>query len=101
MTGPLPCPFCGRVPIVHLGKKGHCQLHGDPYQAVVVACRTSDCSAKPSVAAGDLYNGGEAKAKKEAIALWNRRPVIKLDPFGITKPGENVVIDQSQGIDNG
>ena len=59
-----------------LGKKGHCQLHGDPYQAIEVYCFENYCPAKPKVAAGDVYNGGESKAREEAINLWNRRGTL-------------------------
>ncbi len=75
-TTPLPCPFCGKAPRICLGKKGHCQLHGDPYQAIEVYCFENYCPAKPKVAAGDVYNGGEGKAREEAIALWNRRGTL-------------------------
>lgn len=69
----LPCPFCGAIPRVELGKKGHCSLHGEPFQPVVVRCATSDCPANPQVSAGDIFNGGRASAQAKAVTLWNRR----------------------------
>lgn len=72
-TTPLPCPFCGRAPRVTRGKKGHCQLHGEPFQAVRVACETSDCVANPAIEGGDIYNGGEPQARAQAVARWNTR----------------------------
>lgn len=69
----LPCPFCGNAPFVVLGKRGNCQLHGEPFQAVVIRCKKHDCPAKPLVSAGDIYNGGEQKARGEAAKVWNRR----------------------------
>lgn len=68
----LPCPFCGGKPRVDLAKKTFCQLHGEPSQAVRVYCY-HDCPSRPSVEAGDTFNGGEAKARAVAIAAWNRR----------------------------
>lgn len=70
--GLLPCPFCGGKPRVDLAKKTFCQLHGEPSQAVKVYCY-HDCPARPSVESGDVFNGGEAKAREQAIAAWNRR----------------------------
>ncbi len=70
-----PCPFCGNIPFIDLGKRGNCQLHGEPFQSVIVHCKKSDCAAKPSVQAGDIYNGGKEKAENEAIGVWNRRPL--------------------------
>lgn len=67
------CPFCGSVPYIDLGKRGNCQLHGEPYQSVIVHCKNTSCAARPSITAGDIYNGGKPKAEDEAIALWNRR----------------------------
>jgi hypothetical protein len=69
----LPCPFCGNAPYFELGKRGNCQLHGEPFQSIIIRCKKSDCPAKPLIAAGDIFNGGEAKAKKEAAKLWNTR----------------------------
>lgn len=71
--GLLPCPFCGSKPRVELGKRGSCQLHGEPFQAVLIRCAKHECPAKPSVADGDIFNGGERKARQEAIAAWNTR----------------------------
>lgn len=67
------CPFCGSIPFVEQGKKGNCQLHGEPFQAVVVHCKKHECPAKPRISAGDIFNGGYEKAADEAISLWNRR----------------------------
>ena len=69
----LPCPFCGSIPIYSLGKRGSCQMHGDPFQAVIVRCNNSRCPANPRVEAGDVYNGGEAQAKAKASEKWNER----------------------------
>jgi phage terminase large subunit GpA-like protein len=71
---PLPCPFCGGAPRMDLAKKTYCQLHGEPAQAVRVYCYHSGCDARPSVSAGDVFNGGEVRARAEAIERWNRRP---------------------------
>lgn len=68
-----PCPFCGFLPYVDLGKKGSCQLHGEPFQSVLVHCKKQECPAKPSIQAGDIYDGGKDKAEEEAVAKWNRR----------------------------
>ena len=68
----LPCPFCGATPIWGRGKRGSCQLHGEPFQAVTIHCVVA-CPAKPMVSAGDIYNGGEHKARLEAAAIWNKR----------------------------
>lgn len=67
-----PCPFCGGMPRVDLDKVTYCQLHGDPSQSVRVYCY-HECPSRPSVSAGDAYNGGEARARAEAIAAWNTR----------------------------
>jgi hypothetical protein len=77
---PEPCPFCGRKPRVELGKKGHCSLHGEPFQPALIRCTTTDCPAKPQVQAGDVFNGGLAQATNEAIAKWNTRAPIATTP---------------------
>ncbi len=69
----LPCPWCGKKPIVGLGKKGSCQLHGEPYQCVVISCTWQECPARPCVSRGDIYNGGRPLAQKEAAEVWNTR----------------------------
>jgi hypothetical protein len=71
--GLIPCPFCGDLPHVGLGKKRHCQLHGEPMQGVLVYCTSNNCVVKPLLVAGDIYNGGEEAARKVAFATWNRR----------------------------
>jgi hypothetical protein len=71
--GLIPCPFCGNLPHVGLGKKRHCQLHGEPMQGVLVYCTSNNCVVKPLLVAGDIYNGGEEAARKVAFATWNRR----------------------------
>jgi len=69
-----PCPFCGEKPRhADLGRLGHDQLHGDPFQGCVVRCPNPKCPARPSVEAGDAYNGGEAKARAEVAIVWNTR----------------------------
>lgn len=52
-----PCPFCGDIPFIDLGKQGSCQLHGETFQAVIAHCKKHECHAKPRVQAGDIYNG--------------------------------------------
>lgn len=69
----LPCPFCGSIPKVNLGKTSHCSLHGDPFQSVRVYCDNNQCFANPRVEGGDVHNGGEPKARLEAIERWNVR----------------------------
>ncbi|WP_306127922.1 Lar family restriction alleviation protein [Roseovarius sp. MMSF_3350] len=69
----LPCPFCGVPPRIRLGKKGSCQMHGDPFQPVVIECDYSQCRRVVMVSAGDVYNGGEQKARREAAEAWNTR----------------------------
>lgn len=66
-----PCPFCGSTPKIELGKKQYCQTHGDPSQEVIVRCPNRYHTV--IVGAGDVYNGGEAKAREEAIERWNTR----------------------------
>lgn len=73
-----PCPFCGCRPKISLAKKTHCQLHGEPSQAILIYCDWKDCSAKPRIEAGNIYNGiGDVlyrdKETKEAIEVWNTR----------------------------
>ena len=69
----LPCPFCGDTPYIDLGKRGTCQLHGEPFQSVIIHCKKHECPAKPSISAGDIYNGGKAQAENDAIKKWNKR----------------------------
>lgn len=66
----LDCPFCGKKPIIGLGKKEGCSLHGEPMQSVTVSC---SCEFHPSISAGDIYNGGKFEAQQEAITRWNKR----------------------------
>lgn len=68
-----PCPFCGSNPHISLGKKGSCQLHGEPFQSVRIHCDKRECLFKPSIQAGDIFNGGKEKATEEAAKLWNTR----------------------------
>lgn len=70
----LPCPFCGSTPHIQFGKLNHCQLHGDPYQAIKLCCANKECPTRPSLEAGDIHNGGKEKALAEAIVKWNTRP---------------------------
>jgi hypothetical protein len=55
-----------------LGKKGSCQLHGEPMQSVTLACRMG-CRVRPSVSGGDIFNGGESQARNEVARIWNTR----------------------------
>lgn len=80
-----PCPFCGGIPRFDLGRREHCQLHGDVSQAVRLYCY-HDCPARPAVIAGDVYNGGLDKAKAEAAALWNKRFVPPKMPKATPPP---------------
>ena len=73
MTEIKPCPWCGCQPIIHLGKKTGCQLHGEPMQGIVIECNFHGCPVRPRLQAGDIYNGGQDKAKQEATVLWNTR----------------------------
>ena len=73
MTELKPCPLCDAKPKIYLGKKKYCQLHGDPYQPVIISCTTSTHSIR--VEAGNIYDGGEDLARKEAAKIWNTRPI--------------------------
>lgn len=68
---PCPCPFCKKKPIFGLTKKTGCQLHGDPIQNATLFCNNSQCHAKPCVFGGNIFNGGEYKARLEAVKKWN------------------------------
>jgi len=82
-----PCPFCGGRPRAILGKKGHCQLHGDPFQPVIIQCKNGNCRIKPQVEGGDIFNGGEVRAHNEAAARWNTRaPTLAAQPDTVTLP---------------
>lgn len=70
-----PCPFCLSKPSIETGKLYHCQLHGEPSQAIVIRCKNNSCFARPSIQAGDIYNGGKNKAQLQAIKKWNTRPI--------------------------
>ena len=70
--GLVPCKCCGSRPFIDKGKRGSCQLHGEPFQAILIVCKKRECAAKPKVEGGDIFNGGEQKAKLEAIDKWNR-----------------------------
>ena len=78
---PLACPFCGVLPVIELGKLGHCQLHGEPSQEVEIYCNSSRCPARPIVSDGDIYNVAKGtsdstaykQAALEALEKWNTR----------------------------
>lgn len=73
-NGLKPCPFCGSKPLIHLGKKNYCQLHGDPYQGYIVKCSNGYCVARNGIGGvGDIFNGGKEKAYAEAVSKWNTR----------------------------
>ena len=74
----LPCPFCGKTPRLEKGKKSFCQLHGEPSQPMIVRCANTSCC-RPQWAAGDVFNGGEEKAKLEVIEKWNTRHISEED----------------------
>lgn len=67
-----PCPFCRKTPNIQLGKTGHCQLHGDPFQYAIVKCNNKSCLVKPSIQGiEDVYNVGKEKAFSSAAKNWN------------------------------
>ncbi len=51
----LPCPFCGSRAVIELGKRESCQLHGEPFQGVVIRCKKHECFAKPKIEADKLF----------------------------------------------
>lgn len=67
------CPFCGSKAYFGLGKRFGCQLHGESSQAVTIRCQNKECPAKPCVSGGDIFNGGEEKARIEVAQKWNNR----------------------------
>lgn len=71
----LGCPFCNSQPFIEDGKRGSCQLHGEPFQPIIIRCKKHECHAKPSISWGDIYNGGRLKAIQEAAQKWNKRPI--------------------------
>jgi len=73
------CPFCGSTTYIDLGKKGSCQLHGEPFQSIIIHCKKHECPAKPKVEGGDIYNGGKEKAIKEVSIKWNTRTAAKAE----------------------
>lgn len=54
---PLPCPFCGSIPVAQ-------PWHGGGPTKTLVGCENDDCDAKPSVV-------GSTKAR--AVRIWNSR----------------------------
>ena len=60
-----PCPFCGKQPVLRKTKTMYCQLHGEPFQDVYVACASSQCLIKPKTTA--------KSNKKWVLEHWNRR----------------------------
>lgn len=68
-----PCPFCGKQPYWGMGKLGHCQLHGEPMQSIIIYCKNPDCFVKPSMSYGDIHCGGEARVRIEAARKWGYR----------------------------
>jgi hypothetical protein len=69
----LNCPFCGAKPKLGMGQKGHCQLHGEPFQPVTIKCSNGYCIASGGVSVGDVYNGGHQAANDKARKKWNQR----------------------------
>ena len=69
------CPFCGEKPFIEDGKRGNCQLHGEPFQPIVIRCHCRSCPARPAISAGDIYNGGRDKAILEAAKVWATRKI--------------------------
>jgi hypothetical protein len=67
------CSFCGSTPVFELGKRENCQLHGEPYQPMIIKCKNHQCFVKPSTTGGDIFNGGETEARKQVAKQWNKR----------------------------
>lgn len=67
---PLPCPFCGKVPMI--GPKRP-DLEGNAFG--YVACITKSCPVKPQVRDGSYIadERGSGAYKDLAIKRWNRR----------------------------
>ena len=65
------CPFCKGEAKIFLGKLQHCQLHGEPFQYVLIKCKSGYHTCQ--VTGGDVYNGGRELATEEAIKAWNTR----------------------------
>ncbi len=76
-NGLYSCVFCGGRAAWKLSKTRYCQLHGDPYQDVIVFCdhqkpnysnesnaKRTNCGVRPEVSAGDM---------ERAFELWNTR----------------------------
>lgn len=78
------CPFCGSKPKLFLGKKRSCQLHGNPYQGIIIKCSNPYCIAKDGSEFGDVFDGGEQKARQEAVDKWNTRAAPTVEPQTVT-----------------
>jgi hypothetical protein len=70
MIKPLPCPFCGKPPVVYPLNP---EIEGDAFAYVI--CETKRCVANPRVADGALScdSRGSDKYKAAAIRRWNKR----------------------------
>lgn len=67
---PLPCPFCGKDPIVEPDDP---EKNGDAWGRV--SCINSKCPVRPQVddRIGVADERGSIKYKKAAIKRWNKR----------------------------
>lgn len=68
---PLPCPFCGKLPMVGPSNP---ELDGNAW--AFVECVNERCAANPHVEDGAKIcdERGSAAYKRAAIKRWNRRP---------------------------
>lgn len=69
-TSPLPCPFCGKQPIVLPADP---KTEGNAWGRI--ECQNPICPAQPKVADGVHVSDerGSDKYKAAAIRRWNRR----------------------------
>jgi hypothetical protein len=82
---PLPCPYCGIMPLWGLTPRTGCQLHGEPIQHLKLSCKNKDCHARPEVKGGDKFRYGETgewlkkgndEARELTIKRWNTRTAL-------------------------
>jgi len=60
---PLPCPFCGKIPIIE-------PWHGGAKTKRRVGCDPNECDVAPAVA---------GSTRKRAVARWNKRAPLAKD----------------------